>query len=133
MDGFIRVWNDCRRIVMPDDEKTKLLWWVIGAFITSIGVNQGIQKTTTVRHDPFTGAQGAVHESRIDSLELRIAGCDSKMRKYVDDEFKEEQKECSKYRREIEKRLSRAEWLQSQVVSTLRNRGLELDIRGPSE
>ena len=118
---------------MPDDEKTKLLWWAVGLLLSSVGLNQGIQKTTTVRHDPFTGAQGAVHESRIDSLELRIAGCDSKMRKYVDDEFKEEQKECSKYRREIEKRLSRAEWLQQQVITTLGSYGVELLIRKPSE
>ena len=118
---------------MPDDEKTKLLWWAVGLLLSSVGLNQGIQKNFIVRDKPFTSEDGARHESRIDSLELRIAGCDSKMRQYVDSEFKEEQKECSKYRREIEKRLSRAEWLQSQVISTLRNRGLELDIRGPSE
>ena len=119
---------------MPADEldklQKKIYAWVFGALLASVGLNQGIQSQFVNRGDAFTGAQGAVHESRIDSLELRLAGCDSKMRQYVDSEFKEEQKECSKYRREIEKRLSRAEWLQQQVISTLRSRGLELDIRG---
>ena len=120
---------------MSDEEKDKLYKVMAGvvalAVMLSTAVNTAIQKITPeVRYEAFTASDGAVHERRLDSLELRLSGCDSKMRQYVDGEFKAEQKECSKYRREIEKRLSRAEWLQQQVISTLRNRGLELDIRG---
>ena len=40
---------------MPDDEKTKLLWWAVGLLLTSVAANQGIQKNFTVRDDAFTG------------------------------------------------------------------------------
>ena len=139
---------------MPDDEKTKLLWWVIGAFLASIGVNQGIQKNFTVRDKPFTSDDGAVlriqtnankrgierigkrldkHELRLDSVQVFTGGIEGKMRSYVDQEFKSEAKECAKYRRDIERRLSRFEYLQESVVQTLRNYGVNLEIRGPKK
>lgn len=59
---------------MTDEEKTKILWWVILALLGSVGVNQGINKyTPSVRHDAFTGRQGEELEHRIDTLESKCA------------------------------------------------------------
>ena len=146
---------------MPDDEKTKLLWWVIGAFLASVGVNQGIQKNFTVREDAFTGAEGDAleavietnkeyrirndnrinaklesisskigkQEERIDIIEVFMGGVTSNLQHYVDREFTKERKDCSMYRNDIEKRLLHFEWLQQQVIATLKNYGISLTIR----
>ena len=130
---------------MPDDEKTKLLWWAIGLLLTSVGINTGIQKNfINVRDDPYSGAEGEAltirvdnaerlllkQEERLDKIEVFNASIGPGMRNYVNAEFKKESEECAKYRQDIERRLARFEFLQEQVVSTLRHYGIELDIRG---
>ena len=58
---------------MSEEDKSKLLWWVIGALLGSVGLNQGINKTfTDVRSDPYTGAQGIKIASEVKSMEHRL-------------------------------------------------------------
>ena len=58
---------------MGEDEKTKILYWFIATLIGSVGLNQGINKGfTSVRSDPFTGAEGMYQERRIDKLESTV-------------------------------------------------------------
>lgn len=53
---------------MSDDEflkyQKRIAGWVFAALFSSIGINQGIQSVTTVRHDPFTGTDARQMEER---------------------------------------------------------------------
>ena len=133
---------------MPADEldrlQKKLYAWVFGALLASVGLNQGIQSQFVNRGDAFTGAQGVAltrridsseklliqHELRLDTVQVFTGSVEDKMRNFVANEFKQEKKECAKYRLDIERRLSRFEYLQESVVQTLQHYGIELDIRG---
>lgn len=62
---------------MTDEEKTKVLWWVVGAVLGSVGLNQGIQKTfPEMRGDPFTGHQGSILRDDINEVEHRVNDID---------------------------------------------------------
>ena len=133
---------------MPADEldklQKKLYAWVFGALLASVGLNQGIQSQFVNRGDAFTGAQGVAltrrienseklliqHELRLDTIQVFTGSAADKMRNYVASEFKEEKKECAKYRRDIAKRLYKFEFLQEQVVETLKHYGINLTIHG---
>lgn len=70
---------------MSDEEKTKVLWWVIGALLTSVGLNQGINKTfPEVRNDAFTGDQGRVLRNDLRELEHEVGLIDREQWRMID-------------------------------------------------
>jgi len=87
------------------DDNKKIIAAVLMAIAGSTGINQAIQLSTTARFDPFTGNEGRELRRMIISLQNY-------------DEA--ERKECATYRQNMERRLSRVEALQGQVMRTLK-------------
>jgi len=54
---------------MSDDDfisyQRKLVGWFLAGLVSSVGINQGIQKTTSIRYDPFTGHDAERLEERV--------------------------------------------------------------------
>lgn len=70
---------------VSEDDKTKVLWWVIAALLGSVGLNQGINKGfQDVRHDPFTGSQGKILRTDIRSMEHRVDMIDREQWRMID-------------------------------------------------
>ena len=62
---------------MGEDEKTKVLWWIAGAVLGSVGLNQGINKSfPAVRSDPYTGSQGKMLHNDVLDVTRRVNDID---------------------------------------------------------
>ena len=82
---------------MSEDEKTKVLWWVIAALMGSVGLNQGINKGfKEVRYDAFTASdfllgKDSMRAGLIKDIEARMGNahqdCRENMERYVNREL----------------------------------------------
>jgi len=87
---------------LSEEEKTKILWWVVGAILGSVGLNQGINKSfQEVRYDPYTGTQGRLVREQLDKLERRVDGIDREQWRMIE-RMKRREEEAEKCRVQLD-------------------------------